>query len=156
MNSLIRYLRPALLFMLLVVSFTLYVEAQQPERCEVTTNADAPEYKIGQTMRGGSGLNNLIILISVDPKDFNRESMLAIARRLNEEFCHEDRFNVMLFDDHEAATDEVFYVKSKNLDRNLASWRGNYKFDRPKGFAKMNFAAERGHPRDEVVINVNK
>jgi hypothetical protein len=157
MISLIKYLRSALLIVLLVLSVTLSVEAQQPERCEVTPNTNAPEYRIGQTMRGGPRLNNLVILISVDPKYFNRESMLAIARRLNEEFCNEQRFNVMLFDNHDAATDEVFDLKSKNFDRNLVSWRGNYKYDREHGLAKINFATERGHrQRDEVVIDVNK
>jgi hypothetical protein len=156
MISFIKYLRPALVVMLLVFGFTLCVEAQQPERCEVTTNTDAPKYRVSQTLRGGSGINTLVILISIDPKDFNRESILAIARGLNEEFCHEERFNIMLFDDHDAAMDEVFYRKSKNFDRNLASWRGNYKYDRQKGLAKINFATERGRPRDEVIIDANK
>jgi hypothetical protein len=157
--SLVKYSRSALLVMLLMFGFTLCGEAQEPQKCEVRINTDAPEYRIAKTRRSLElGPNALVIIISVDPKYFNPESMVAIARRLNEEFCYEERFNVMLFDDYSAASDdELFYRKSKNFDRNLLSWRGNYKYDREKGLAKINFATKRGHhPRDEVVIDVDK
>lgn len=159
MIRLVKYSRSAVLVALLLLGFTLWVEAQEPQKCEVRINTDAPEYRIAQTQRSSdSGPNALVIIISVDPKYFNRESMLAVARRLNEDFCYEDRFNVMLFDDYSAASDdELFDRRSKNFERNLLSWRGNYKYDREKGFAKLNFATKRGHhPRDEVVIDVNK
>jgi hypothetical protein len=71
MISLIKYLRPAFVVMLLLFGFTLCVEAQQPQECEVSIKTDAPHYRIGQTMRLVSRTNTLAILISVDPKDFN-------------------------------------------------------------------------------------
>src|SRR5688500_9906834 len=69
-----------------------------PKKCDVVIDSSTPEYQVGQVRYGADDGPTKYLLISVKPDQFTREHMIALANRLRQEFCEEERFGVMLFD----------------------------------------------------------
>ena len=63
----------------------------------------APAYRIGLAAHGTKKNCELFLYISVEPRHFFREDMLALAERLNNDFCYESQLTVIFLDDYYAA-----------------------------------------------------
>ena len=92
-----------LLLLIGVYTPTLALAQQSKASCPpkgVVRNPTAPLYKIGRV--GYSAPNHpreVFIFISIEPKYFVRDDMIALARELNRAYCWEQRVSVIILDD---------------------------------------------------------
>lgn len=98
--------------------------------------------------------NLLVVLISISPQSFSRESMIRLAYQLNQDFKDEKRVHAAIFDSVEAAQNYnpiggSFYV-SKRLER------GEYVINRSNGCEYINYSSARGKPIRENFITIQK
>lgn len=77
--------------------------------------------------------------------------MIALASRLRQEFCEEEKFGVMLFDDEYAAKHVTFLSSTKSLE---IAYRGLYRIDRKKKRESIEFSSAREKPRYEIRIQL--
>lgn len=94
----------------------------------------------------------LIAQVSVSPEHFNDTDIVKLAKRLNKDFCDEQRLQVGIFDEHREAkrlTRAVDYLKGQGETGPL---RGYYTLDRTTGEEKITFSRKRNNPLDEAVI----
>jgi hypothetical protein len=124
-----------------------------PERCVTENVSNAPEYRIGKVMLTGTKPVEKYLLISISPEDFTTEKMTALARQLNNEFCKETRFGVMIFDDYKAARFVTYLSHTRELEK---AERGFYHIDRKKRKEFIHYSTARGKPRDEIRIDLSK
>jgi hypothetical protein len=110
-------------------------------------DSQAVTYKIGVALRSRI---QRILWISIDPDNFTRDKMSALARQLNKDFPDEPRMYAVIFDSedserHYNPAGGSYYV-SKRLER------GEYYLDRAKGRESINFSSQRGKPVNEIEI----
>jgi len=79
----------------------------------------------------------LVLQISVNPKSFDRNSILALARELKKRFPNEERLSAVFFIDYRAAKS----FTGKN-DRELDAVRGGYYLDRTRGEERVSFTPD--------------
>lgn len=134
---------------LLAVALAAAAGSAAPEatsNCHKTVrDPSAPAYRLGRKFHLTSGLLEFSAQVSVEPRYFTRESMAALARQLNADFCNEKRIQVIIVDDYRAATewDPV----------HLSNWyapaeRGSYYLDRLSGEEHIEFSTRRGRGMD--------
>lgn len=125
-----------------------------PEKCaQEESVVNAPEYKIGKVWPTGTKPVEKYLLISVNPEDFTKEKMTALAHQLDKDFCKEIRFGVIIFDDYTAARYVTYLSNTRELEK---AQRGFYHIDRKKRSEYIEFSTQRGKPRDEVRIILGK
>jgi hypothetical protein len=124
-----------------------------PERCVTEKITNAPEYRIGRVMLTGTRPAEKYLLISINPEDFTTDKLTALARQLNNEFCKETRFGVMIFDDYKAARFVTYLSNTRELEK---AERGFYHIDRKKRREYIHYSTTRGKPRDEIKIDLSK
>jgi len=110
----------------------------------------APAYRIGLAAHGTKKNCELFLYISVEPHHFFREDMLALAERLNNDFCYERQLTVIFLDDYYAARHPI-----RNTKTYWDAERGIYHLDRNTGRAYIKFSTSRDKPKDEVVIELD-
>lgn len=130
--------------------------AQKPEKCRVKgKDPHAPRYRLARHERTVRGPDTLTIYISVDPRRFDRESMVALARRLKEDFCREPRITAFIFSDRRAAERLIFSTERlPNYESDISKLRGGYHLDRASGEEYVSFSPDPLKPREEVRINL--
>lgn len=89
----------------------------------------------------------LVIFISVKERYFNDDDILALAKRLNEDFCQEARLGAFIFSDHGAAEKFTFSEESPDYESSRRAWRGYYDLDREQGEEFITFSADRSTPQ---------
>jgi len=135
------------------LGFAVLAGAQQPAmKCPPdSTPPTAPEYRIGLAGHGTKKFEcELFLFISIDPSHFAREDMLALADRLNKDFCYERQLTAIILDDYYAARHPL-----RNTKKYWAAERGKYHLDRDRREEYIKFSTARGKPWDEVVIDLN-
>lgn len=111
-------------------------------------------YRLGIITRTVSGPPTLVVLISVKSKHFKVKDMRMLASQLNEEFCHEPRLRIVLFDKEEAAKTYSKMYAYLTQQEQPGPLRGFYKLDREKAEESISFCTKRNNPLDEVFINL--
>jgi hypothetical protein len=138
---------------MIILIQTMSVFAQKPYECKLKSKYDG-KYKKGvitRTLERSEKPSFLIIQISISPENFNKEYLLAVAVRIRDKYCKEQRIQVGIFDEHTAAkTGEYLF----SLDSMNIPLRGYYVLNRETNEEYITFATERGKPRDEVRINL--
>ena len=116
-------------------------------------NKNAPTYRIGYKARFKD--EKLLVQISVAPKYFNRQHMLALAQRLNKDFRSEQKLIVIVCDEYKAAKSPSLMDTLLIPPRSLAL-RGVYELERVSGKESIRFSTERDKPLDEVVADLSR
>lgn len=94
-----------------------------------------------------------IILVTANPKHFNREDMTALAAQLNKEFAGEIRLKAAVFDDDNIP--RLFVTGGLELPEYEEARRGLYYLDRSKCREHIQFSTRSGRPKNEVTIKFN-
>lgn len=118
-------------------------------------NKSAPKYRIAYRDRTKANPSILEVHISIAPKHFNRDDMIALAGRLNKDFSREQRVTVVICDEYETAKDPAIVYDLLRRSPPLAL-RGFYEIDRVGGKEGISFSTNRGNPLDEVDIDLSK
>jgi hypothetical protein len=112
------------------------------------------KYRVGRMRQGTlNGVPILLLQISVEPIDFNRDGMIALAKQLNRDFCNVEHLNVAICDNYSAAKDASLIVNLLRHEANPAL-RGFYDIDRTKNKEGIDFSTKRGRPLDEMSIDL--
>jgi len=137
---------------LCILGFAVLAGAQERAvKCLPNSTAQkAPEYRIGVAGHSIKEACELYIFISVDPGHFVREDMLALANRLNQDFCYEKRLTAVIVDDDYAARHPM-----RNTKVYRDAERGRYHLNRDSREQYIKFSTARGKPWNEVVIDLN-
>jgi hypothetical protein len=114
------------------------------------------KYRIGRIRRASvNNVPTLLLQISIQPDNFNREDITALAEQLKEKFCHEEHLNVALCDSYKAAKDGLLIFNLLNHETDPAL-RGFYDLDRTSSKESIGFSTVRGKPLDEIVIQLSE
>jgi hypothetical protein len=126
---------------------------QKPVRCPIENKVTAaPDYRIGRTFRTVEEAPSLLVQISIKPGFYEREEIVALAERLNKEFCKEQRLTVLIFDNNRAA--KKFDVNELKLYSEAI--RGEYSLDRVSGNEYISFSQDAGKPSERLKIVLNR
>ncbi len=113
---------------------------QELKRCNVKIKQpDIPKYRLGRTERIDE-TDSILIQISVNPQNVNREDLVKLASYLNKQFCKEKRFTVVIFDNPTSAKHFRADALAPNFEEGLESMRGEYYLDRTTGEEYINFS----------------
>ncbi|HMG74094.1 MAG TPA: hypothetical protein VK582_11390 [Pyrinomonadaceae bacterium] len=125
---------------------------QKPIKCKHQNPKAVPSYKVGWHDYNVEGPKTLFLAVSVRPRHFSKDEMVALAHRLNQDFCHEQRLNAALLDDYKAAR---AFSPTNERQWFYAHWRGQYLLDRDSGKEEITFSTAANKPRDEVRLNLS-
>jgi hypothetical protein len=92
----------------------------------------------------------LVLQVSVDPKSFDRERMLALADELKKRFPKEERVSAIFFSDYRAARS----FTGRN-DKQLVAVRGEYYLDRRRGEEQVTFTPDPNEPQRITKIEIS-
>src|SRR5258708_34295860 len=145
------------IFMILFVLGTLTVgHGQKITKCREEGSGDAPQYRVARTRRVVlDGVPILRLQISVGAEYFDRKYMIALAERLNRDFCNEKQLAVAICDDYAEA-------KASDLIRDLImhhphpGLRGGYNFNRAEGTRGISFSTNLDNRLKRVEVNSRK
>jgi hypothetical protein len=141
--------------LLVITSFFLIVPVlsmgQPPVKCTHKSKEHAPRYLIGWSTYSVEGPRTLFLAVSIDARHFSRDEMVALARRIRQDFCHEQRLDVALLENYKAAR---AFVPTKEIEWSQKHWRGDYFLDRESGEESISFSTAPGKPRSEVKVNL--
>jgi hypothetical protein len=127
--------------------------AQRQIKCPSNSSyKPALAYRLGWSEHTVKEPVKLIITVSMNPRYFNRSDMITLARRLNNEFCKEQRLTAVIFDNHRAAKE---YTPTTEKTWPKTRLRGLYEFDRVTGKEEIFFSTQRNNPVDEVKIDLD-
>lgn len=130
------------------------VFGQKPVKCRLENKNDpSPSYRMGWTTYSIKGPKVLFLAVGISPRHFSRDDMVALARRIKQDFCQEQRLNVSFFDNPQAARD---FFPTSETEWFQKHWRGTYLLDRCSGMESINFSTAPNNPRDEVKINLGE
>ena len=111
-------------------------------------------YKVWWTLRNGDELQQVFLIVSVEPRRFMKEEMLAIARRLNQDYADERRLTAILLDDEDTARNVMPMSTQYSIFQKAG--RGVYQLDRVKGEEYIQFSTERGRRTDEIKVTLSR
>jgi hypothetical protein len=115
---------------------------------------DAPCYRIRHvTYTSPEVPREIVIVISLDPKHFVKEDMMALAYDLRKLYVSESRYGAIILDDDEAA---LHTSPLHRKDEYLRARRAFYFRNRSTGEEYIQFSTERGKPWTEVKINLSQ
>lgn len=95
-----------------------------------------------------------IVVVSVNPRHFNRDDMTALAAQLNREFAERTKLKVGLLDD--ADTARLFVEGRVNYPTYERAERGRYYLDRTACREYIQFSTQRGKPRETIRFNCQR
>lgn len=113
-----------------------------------------PRYRIGLKYHTVEAAPTLVVNITVKPRHFNHEDMVALAHQLDKDFRQEKKLEVIIFSDHRAAKHTVFNQESQTFKRDWVAMRGGYHLDRTTGEEYISFSPDPNEPRHEVRITL--
>lgn len=94
-----------------------------------------------------------IVVVSVDPKRFNREDMRVLASQLNQEFADTRKLKAGLLDDENIA--RLFASGRAEYSTYERAERGRYYLDRTTCQEYIQFSTRRQKRRTKVAIRLN-
>jgi hypothetical protein len=89
-----------------------------------------------------------IVVVSVNPKHFNRSDMISLAAELNNEFANKKKLRIGLLDD--ADTARLFAQGRASYPTYERAERGRYYLDRDSCKEYVQFEVKKGRPRETV------
>jgi len=92
-----------------------------------------------------------VVVVSVNPKHFNRDDMTALAKELNKKFQEKSKLKVGLLDDENVA--RLFATGRAEYSTYETSERGRYYLDRTVCREYVQFSSERGKRRQTVKLD---
>ncbi|HEV2707199.1 MAG TPA: hypothetical protein VGV59_14860 [Pyrinomonadaceae bacterium] len=92
-----------------------------------------------------------LVVVSVNPKHFNRADMTALAARLKREFAEKAKLKVGLVDDDDTA--RLFVEGRVNYPTYERAERGRYYLDRNACREHIQFSEQRGRPRKTIRLD---
>lgn len=119
--------------------------------------ASAPPFRVGRTERSNVlGPVILILQVSVEPKYFNRDHMIALAEKLREKYGKKEAggFFVLICDNYQVAKDDML-VHDLNTGQPNPGLRGLYDSSPERGKPSIGFSSARGRPLDEISISLD-
>ncbi len=121
---------------------------------EKRVSYDAPCYRIRHvTYNSPDYPREIVIVISVDPKHFVKEDMMALAYDLRKLYLSEARYGAIILDDDEVA---LHTSPLHRKEEYLRARRAFYYRNRSTGEEYIQFSSERGKPWNEVKINLSQ
>lgn len=118
-------------------------------------NKSAPKYRVAYRHRTKAQPPILEVHISIDPKHFNRNEMVALARQLNKDFLRAPRVTVVICDEYETAKYSGV-VHDLLMGSPALALRGFYEINRVSGKEGISFSTERGKRLNEIEIDLVK
>lgn len=94
------------------------------------------------------------VVVSVNPRHFNRDDMTALAAQLNREFADRTKLKVGLLDD--ADTARLFVEGRANYPTYERAERGRYYLDRSACREYIQFSTQREQPRRTIRLNCSR
>lgn len=117
-----------------------------------TENSESPGFHVWRVFspdrRGFT-----VVVVSVDPKLFNRKDMSALAGQLNQEFADKRKLKVGLLDDQNIA--RLFASGRAEYSTYETAERGRYYLDRTTCQEYIQFSTHRQKGRTKVAIRLN-
>lgn len=136
------------------------ISGQKLNKCSVRDKDDrVPKYRIGRTERKIEDSPTVLVQISVEPRNINRNDLVALAGQLKKIFCKEQRVNVVIFDAYRYARNFSPIEENPYYMQGLESMRGAYYFDRAMGEEYVEFSMIPNYfknKKDRVRIEVSK
>lgn len=144
-----------LVLVLVLICVVWGIEATTKDKCRRDEVAQhAPKYRIGQKNRTSAGEHTLVLHLSIKTQYFNRDSLVALARRINQDFCNEPRIVAAIFNDHSAARDFTAVYEGSTFERHFPNWRASYRLDRTTGEESVILYAENKNIEDAIEVNL--
>jgi hypothetical protein len=135
----------------IILGFCLTVPAQTSKikTCSVK-GLKGGNYKLLSAAYTATEPKELLLDVSVKPKNFTKEYMAAVARRIRKTHCNERYVSVAIFDSKKAhiGWHYAWMISGGKIDRR----RGTYLLDRNAGEEAIEFSSEPGKPPNEVRI----
>jgi hypothetical protein len=91
-----------------------------------------------------------VLVLSVNPKHFNRVDMTALAKELNKKYQEKQKLKVGLLDNENIA--RFFASGRAEYSTYEAAERGRYYLDRTTCREYVQFSSQRGSPRQTVKL----
>lgn len=92
-----------------------------------------------------------VVVVSVNPKHFNRDDMTALAKELNRKFQEKSKLKVGLLDDENIA--RLFATGRAEYSTYETSERGRYYLDRVACREYIQFSSQKGKARQTVKLD---
>lgn len=92
-----------------------------------------------------------VVVASVNPRHFNRQDMMALARELNRKYQEKAKLKVGLLDDENIA--RLFASGRAEYSTYETAERGRYYLDRNACREYVQFSTKRGRPRQKVKLD---
>jgi hypothetical protein len=140
-------------FVLPLVTLGFLSIRQEPIKCRLENKDHSPSYRVGWHDYNVEGPKTLFLAISVREREFSKKEMVALARRLKNDFCNDQRLNVAILDNYKAAR-AFSPTNEKQWFHN--HWRGQYILDRVSGKEEISFSTTPERPRDEVKLDLTR
>ena len=129
-----------------------FAQATKPQKCKSVVRGG--KYKWARILPPSDTTDLFFGFVLVNSKKINRDFMIELAKRLKEEYCHAEKFQVVIFDDRKYANT---YSLSDYASSNgkIILVRGFYAFDRKTGKDLLEFSTKLGNPTTEVQIDLS-
>lgn len=112
--------------------------------------SNTPDYKMRRFFTPADKEHFTIILVTLPPKNFNRQDMTALAVHLNREFAQTTKLKAALLDDDNLVQQFVRGgVELPDFDK---AQRGLYYLDRTKCKEYIRFFVRKGEPGNETTL----
>jgi hypothetical protein len=111
------------------------------------------EYRVGRVIRSSNEPHEVTVIISVDPKDFVRDTMVKLAHQLKQDLADARLLRVEILDDHNIADN---YIPAGDMYRlfNKAK-RGTYLLQSKRTKRYIEFSTAHGNQIGEVKIDLS-
>ena len=124
-----------------------------PKKCELSRELGTPRYKVARVFRGSGNSPDTTLVIFVHNEDIEKARLIALTRRLKEEYCEESTIGALIFDDENAAHRVTFLDSTRYL---RVFERGRYFLNRKTKQEQLEFAPKAGGGfRDTVKIDLS-
>lgn len=139
-----------ILFFFCCLALQTFAQAKKIHKCG--SNVKGGEYKLVNGSYSMEAPKNLLLFITISPKNVNKDFMTQLAKRIKTEFCREDDVQVVIFDDPKPASGTSLsdYISSNGK---IILMRGFYSFNKKNGKDVLEFSTRRGNPTTEMQID---
>jgi hypothetical protein len=139
------------LSLILFLVFSANAQRTTEQRCPKMAGG---QYLIGDRSTSAKIPQSVILQISLKKKNFNREFMLSLVKRLRADFCTAPVISVTIYDDPKLAKDPANLFILLESHQKVILMRGFYNLNRSTGEEGIEFSTALGHPTNEVEIKL--
>ena len=137
---------------ILFVCSVSFAQQQEIEKCPVSKETSG-KYKLFTASRPLETYKQVLLQIIVKPKNFTKEYMTEIAKRIKTEYCKEEIVMLNIFDSKKSLLGwhYDYVVTGGKTDRR----RGTYLLNRKTGEEAIEFSTKSGNPINEIRIELS-